>query len=110
MSKRSRKKVGETSLAFLPFSGVNAKLWKPKFSTCELGRQVTMVDSTKDHDTSMALARAVMLPNDVISLSEENLKTINDLLLIQQVQVSILALVFFELLILYLMFLCVFAS
>ena len=37
-SKRSRKKAGEISSAFLPSSGVNIKLWKHEFSACELGR------------------------------------------------------------------------
>ena len=54
--KRSRKKVGETSSAFLPSLVANAEFLKPEFSTCELGRQVTMTDLSKDLDTSMALA------------------------------------------------------
>ena len=37
----------------------------------ELGNQVTMVDTIKDHDTSLALARAVILPNNVVDLSTE---------------------------------------
>ena len=37
-SKRPKKKIGEASLAFLPSSGANAKLWKPEFSTVELGK------------------------------------------------------------------------
>ena len=89
-SKRSKKKAGETSLAFLPSSGANPKLWKPEFFASKLGKQVTVADSTKDHDTSLAPARAVTLPNDVAPLVEESSETIKDLLVMQQVQVSIL--------------------
>ena len=38
--KRIRRKAGEMSL------GAIAELWKPKFSICELGRQVMVDDST----------------------------------------------------------------
>ena len=54
-SKMSNKKARETTSTFLPSSNANAKLWKPEFSACVLGRQVTVADSAKDHDTSMAL-------------------------------------------------------
>ena len=96
-SKRSKKKTGETSLAFLPSSCANAELWKPKFSACELSIQVTMEDYTKDHDTSMAIARIIMLLNDVTDLAKENLKTIRGLLVMQQVQVSVATSIFFKL-------------
>ncbi|GFZ18311.1 SEC12P-like 2 protein [Actinidia rufa] len=69
-----------TSLAFLPSSSVNAELWKPDFSTAELGKQVTVADSTKDHDTNLALAQAIMLPKDVANVAEECSKEIRDLL------------------------------
>ena len=46
------------SLAHLPSSGVSVELWKPKFSTVELGKQVTLTDFAKDHDTSLTLAQA----------------------------------------------------
>ncbi|GFY95340.1 hypothetical protein Acr_10g0007250 [Actinidia rufa] len=59
---------------------------KPEFSIVELGKQVIMDDSTKDHDTSLALARAVMLPNDVADLVAKGLEEIRDLLVMQQVQ------------------------
>ena len=49
-----------------------------------------MTDSTKDPDTSLALAQVVMLPKDVANLAKEGLKEICDLLVMQQVQVSIL--------------------
>ena len=38
-----------------------------------------VVDSAKDRDTSITLARAVMLPNDVATLSEENSEKIRGL-------------------------------
>ena len=50
-----------------------------------------MADSPKDHDTSLALAQAVMLPNDIADLVVEGSEKIRDLLVMQQVQVRILA-------------------
>ncbi|GFS32147.1 hypothetical protein Acr_00g0021040 [Actinidia rufa] len=64
----------------------NAKLWKPKFSTAKLGKRVTVADSIKDHETSLALVHAVMLLKDVVDLAEEGSKEIKDLLIMQQVQ------------------------
>ncbi|GFZ15919.1 hypothetical protein Acr_25g0003280 [Actinidia rufa] len=32
------------------------ELWKPDFAITKLGKQLTMADSTKDHDISLALA------------------------------------------------------
>ena len=49
-----------------------------------------MVDSTKDHDTNLTQAQVVMLPNDVVDLTMEGLEEIRDLLVMQQVQISIL--------------------
>ncbi|GFZ05472.1 hypothetical protein Acr_17g0010440 [Actinidia rufa] len=72
--ERIRRKVGEMS------SGAATELWKPEFSTCKLGRKMTVDYFTQDHDTNMALARAVMLPNDVAILSEENSETMRSLL------------------------------
>ena len=58
-------------------------MWKPDFSIAELGKQVTMVDSAKDHDTSLALAWMVILPNDVADPAVEGSKEICDLLIMQ---------------------------
>ena len=44
------------------------KLWKLDFAIAKLGKQLTVADSTKDQDTNLALARAVILPNDVANL------------------------------------------
>ncbi|GFZ13236.1 hypothetical protein Acr_23g0016210 [Actinidia rufa] len=52
----------------------------------ELRKQVTMADSAKDHDTSLTLAQAVMLPNDIADLAMKGSKEIQDLLIMQQVQ------------------------
>ncbi|PSS07752.1 Hyphal wall protein [Actinidia chinensis var. chinensis] len=49
-------------------------------------RQVTKDDSAQDHDTSVALGRAVMLPNDIIALTEETSETMISLLVMQHVQ------------------------
>ncbi|GFS35917.1 hypothetical protein Acr_00g0042680 [Actinidia rufa] len=46
--------------------------------------EVMMVDSAKDHDTSLALAQAVMLPNIVADLAMEGSEEICDLLIMQQ--------------------------
>ena len=56
-----------------------------------------MADSTKDHDTSMALTWVVMLLNDFVALSKKNSETIRGLLMMQQVQVSIMSSVLFKL-------------
>ena len=63
--KRIRRKAGETS------SGAATELWKLKFSICELCRQVTLADSAQDHDTNMALARVVLLLNDIVALTKD---------------------------------------
>ena len=55
---------------------------------------MTVADSAKDHDTSMALARAIMFPNDVATFSEEDTGTMRSLLVMQHVQASDMTLVF----------------
>ena len=55
----------------------------PNFSIVELGKQVTLTDFAKDHDTSLTLAQAVMLPKDVADLTEESSEEIRDLLVMQ---------------------------
>ena len=39
-----------------------------------------MANSTKDYDTSLALAHAILLPKDIANLAEEGLKEIPDIL------------------------------
>ncbi|GFY99361.1 hypothetical protein Acr_13g0007620 [Actinidia rufa] len=46
----------------------------------------TVADSAKNHDTSLALARAVMLSKDVANLVKEGSEEIRDLIVMQQVQ------------------------
>ncbi|GFY84260.1 MATE efflux family protein [Actinidia rufa] len=41
------------------------ELWAPKFATVELGKQVTNVDTSRDHETCSALGNAMMLHQDV---------------------------------------------
>ncbi|GFS30025.1 hypothetical protein Acr_00g0009740 [Actinidia rufa] len=61
-SKKGKKKKGKTSSALLPSTSIQAKLWKPEFSTAELGKQ------------------------DVVDLTEESSEEIRELLMMQQVQ------------------------
>ena len=65
-----------------------------------------MVNSTKDRDTSMALVRAILLPNDVVALIEKTSDTIGDLLVMQQVHVTVVTSMCFKLHFRYLIFLC----
>ncbi|GFY97893.1 hypothetical protein Acr_12g0004340 [Actinidia rufa] len=84
-SKKSKKKA-EDELDLPPFFKRKTKLRKPAFSTIEFGKQVTVVDSAKDRDASLALVQAVILPKDVVDLVEEGLEEICNLLVMQQVQ------------------------
>ena len=81
-SKKAREKKGETSLALLPSTRVQVQLWKPDFSTVELGKQVIVADSAK-------VAQAIMLQKDMADLTKEGSEEILDLFVMQQVQVSI---------------------
>ena len=56
-----------------------------------------MADSSQDHDTSVALARSILLPNDVGTLNEEASDVIGDLLVMQQVQARVVSSVCFKL-------------
>ncbi|GFY98954.1 hypothetical protein Acr_13g0003550 [Actinidia rufa] len=69
---RSRRRTERTSSALHPSSNADAELWKPEFAIVELDRQITVAISTKDHDTSLALARAIMLPKDITDLAEKS--------------------------------------
>ncbi|GFY92682.1 hypothetical protein Acr_08g0010780 [Actinidia rufa] len=75
-----------TSSVFALSPRDQGELWKLEFSIVELKKQVTTVDSLKDHDTSLALARVVMLSTNVINLATESSKENCDLLIMQQVQ------------------------
>ncbi|GFS46152.1 hypothetical protein Acr_00g0100470 [Actinidia rufa] len=57
-----------------------------KFFVAELERQVTTSDTSKDHDTCLALAQAVMLLNDVANLVAEGSVEAGDLMVMQYVQ------------------------
>ncbi|GFZ08656.1 hypothetical protein Acr_20g0004640 [Actinidia rufa] len=56
------------------------ELWNPKFVTVELGRQVTTTDSSWDHNNYLALAQAVMLPQDMADLATEDSMKASDLM------------------------------
>ncbi|GFS35029.1 hypothetical protein Acr_00g0037440 [Actinidia rufa] len=60
-SKKSKKKVGGMSSTFLPSSGMDGEVWKLEFFTVELSRQVAVVNTTKDCDTSLAFAFELLL-------------------------------------------------
>ncbi|GFY91252.1 hypothetical protein Acr_07g0014480 [Actinidia rufa] len=47
------------------------KLWAPKFATVKLGKQVTNADTSKDHDTYLAMGNVAILPQDVTDLAAE---------------------------------------
>ncbi|GFS38128.1 hypothetical protein Acr_00g0055880 [Actinidia rufa] len=64
-------------------SRASRELWKLEFSACELGRQLMVAHFSKDYDTSMALARVVLLLIDVASLNEESPNAFQDLLVMQ---------------------------
>ncbi|GFZ04422.1 hypothetical protein Acr_16g0010460 [Actinidia rufa] len=51
-----------------------------------VGLNSVEVNIIRDHDTNMALARAVMLPNDIIALSEETSEIMRSLLVMQHIQ------------------------
>ena len=84
------------SSTYLPSLSLNAELWKPEFSIIELNKQLIVTNFAKDNDTILALAQAIMLSKDVSDLAEENSEEIRDLLVIQQVQVSVLTSVIFQ--------------
>ncbi|GFZ15615.1 hypothetical protein Acr_25g0000240 [Actinidia rufa] len=58
-TSRPKKGKGAGSAAGTP------ELWAPQFAAVELGKQVTSADTSKDHETCVALGNAVMLPQDV---------------------------------------------
>ncbi|GFY95164.1 hypothetical protein Acr_10g0005490 [Actinidia rufa] len=47
------------------------ELWAPQFAAVELGKQVTSADTSKDHETCVALGNAVILPQDVADHAAE---------------------------------------
>ncbi|GFY85505.1 hypothetical protein Acr_04g0002430 [Actinidia rufa] len=47
------------------------ELWAPQFAAVELGKQVTSADTSKDHETCVALGNAVMLPQDIVDHAAE---------------------------------------
>ena len=55
---------------------------------------MTVVDFAKDHDTSVALVWAVMLSNEIATLSEEDTEMMRSMLVMQHVQVSYMTSVF----------------
>ena len=56
-----------------------------------------MEDSSRDHDSCMALVQIVMLSNNVATLFEKNSKMIRVLLVMEQVQKNVVTQVLFKL-------------
>ncbi|GFY87342.1 hypothetical protein Acr_05g0009810 [Actinidia rufa] len=54
----------------------------------QLGRRVTIVDTTQEHDTCITLAQAVKLPRDVAELSAKDEVTTCNFTVMQNIQVS----------------------
>ncbi|PSS33112.1 Stress response protein [Actinidia chinensis var. chinensis] len=48
------------------------ELWAPKFVVVELGKQVTNADTSRDHETCLALGNVVMLPQDSLQRAVAN--------------------------------------
>ena len=68
---RQKKGNGEGSSAN-PLRITNVpELWAPKFATVKLGKQVTNADTSKDHDTYLAMGNVAMLPQDMADLTAE---------------------------------------
>ncbi|GFS30012.1 hypothetical protein Acr_00g0009680 [Actinidia rufa] len=65
-TSRPKRRKGAGSAAGTP------ELWAPQFAAVELGKQVTSADTSKDHETCVALGNAVMLPQDVADHAAEN--------------------------------------
>ena len=61
------------------------KLWNPKFVAAELGWQVTTIDTSKEHDTCMALEQDVMLSQDVANLAIKSPVEFINLMVMQHV-------------------------
>ncbi|GFZ02351.1 hypothetical protein Acr_15g0009590 [Actinidia rufa] len=64
-TSRPKRGKGAGSAAGTP------ELWAPQFAAVELGKQVTSADTSKDHETCVALGNAVMLPQDVADHAAE---------------------------------------
>ncbi|GFS37723.1 hypothetical protein Acr_00g0053650 [Actinidia rufa] len=64
-TSRPKRGKGAGSAAGTP------ELWAPQFAAIELGKQVTYADTSKDHETCVALGNAVMLPQDVADHAAE---------------------------------------
>lgn len=69
-------------------TGGSPELWTPQFTAVELGKHVTSADSTKDHETCVALGNAVMLPQDVADHAAESAAEFGGKLVMLGAQVS----------------------
>ena len=92
-SHKRRRGVGASSAGPSPSTPAKGpELWAPIFSVEELERQVTVADTTQEHNTCLALAQAVMLPRGVADLAVKDEVIVGSLTILQNMQVSIQAL------------------
>ncbi|GFY97537.1 hypothetical protein Acr_12g0000780 [Actinidia rufa] len=68
------------------------ELWTPQFTAVELGKHVTSADTSRDHETCVALGNAVMLPQDVANHAVETTVEFGGKLVMVGAQVSTLVL------------------
>ena len=72
--------MGSSSAGTSPSTPTAArKLWALILSIGELGTQVTIDESAREHDTCIALAQAAMLPRDVVDMAAEDEVTAGNL-------------------------------
>ncbi|GFY90941.1 hypothetical protein Acr_07g0011370 [Actinidia rufa] len=64
-SSQQKKRKGAGSATGTP------EIWAPQFIAVEFRKHVTFVDTTKDHETCVALGNVVMLPQDVADQATE---------------------------------------
>ena len=64
------------------------ELWAPQFTSVELGKHVTFADTSKDHETCVALGNAMMLPQDVADHAAESAAEFGGKLVMLGAQVS----------------------
>ena len=77
-------------------TGGSPELWTPQFTAVELGKHVTSADSTKDHETCVALGNAMMLPQDVADHAAESAAEFGGKLVMLGAQVSTFTFLVFQ--------------
>lgn len=70
--------------------------WAPQFIAVELGKHVTSADTSRDHETCVALGNAVMLPQDVADHAAESTTEFGGKLVMLGAQVGAFVLLVFH--------------